>query len=572
VKCTSAFAISYPFKHDTIFLKVGEGKGKTTAVFLFILALLCLLAYSNTFSVPFQFDDLRVIRFNFSLRDLTNWQGIFSSEPFRPFLIATFALNYKIGKSDPFTYHAFNLFCHFFAVMLFYFLLRKQSSNVLFAAVAALLMAVHPLNTEAVTYISSRAIVLCAIFYFASLLSIDAYFRKGSRVSLFFFLVFFLFAMLTKEDGGLIPFAALLYNALFFGKNSVRKHRVFHVFTIAFVFLAGAIRIYVYFHSAQEFPYPLMTWMATEINVWFRYLFLALWPVSLNIDADIRPSNFTHPAFWISLAMLGFFLVAGWRLRKTHVILAFWCAWFFLNLLASSFVIPLADFMAEHRAYISLFGFCGAISYVAFKITPKNLVAKIAICMLIIFYSFATFQRNKIWKNELTLWYDATSKSPKKIRPHLNLAGAFIQQKAYDLAIQEYLLVSRLNPSIPQTYSGLGICYLRKGNLQAAEHAFRRGLVLDPELIDSKTGLGMIRYSQGRFEEALTYFREVYPFRRESIQLASMMSDACIKLSYFDEAIPILEHALKLYPARKDLREKLEEAISLRSQPTSTTE
>jgi hypothetical protein len=539
---------------------VGEGKGKRTAIVLFILAGLCLLAYSNTFSVPFHFDDLRVIRFNFSLRDLTNWEGIFSSEPFRPLLIATFAWNYKIGKSDPFTYHAFNLLCHFLAVALFYFLLQKQSRNALFAAVAAFLMAVHPLNTEAVTYISSRAILLCAIFYFASLLYIDAYFKKGKRLSLLFFFLFFLFALLTKEDGTLIPFAALLYNAFFFGKSSVRKHSLFHVCTIAFVFLAGAFRIYLYFHSPQKFPYPLLTWVATEIGVWFQYLFLALWPVFLNIDPDVQPVSFRDLAFWGSVAMLAFVVFAVWKLRKTQPIVSFWCTWFLLNLLASSSVIPLADFMAEHRVYISLFGFCVLISYLALETAARNVVAKIAVCVLVIFYSFATFQRNKIWNSELALWYDATTKSPGKIRPHLNLAGAFIQQKAYDLAIQEYLFVSRLNPSISQTYSGLGICYLRKGNLQAAENAFRKGLALDPELIDSKTGLGMIRYGQGRLEEALSYFREVYPFRRESIQLASMMSDACLKLGYYDEAIPILEHALKVYPANKELRKRLEEA------------
>lgn len=543
---------------------MGEGKGKRTAGVLCILAGLCLLAYFNTFSVPFHFDDLRVIRFNFSLRDLTNWQGIFSSEPFRPLLIATFAANYQIAKSNPITYHIFNLLCHFFAVVLFYFFLLKQSQNALFAAVAAFLMAVHPLNTEAVTYISSRAILLCALFYFASLLSIDAYFRKGSWLSLFFFLLFFLCALLTKEDGALIPIAALLYNALFFGKNSVRKHSIFHLSTIAFIFLAGAIRVYIYFHSAQKFPHPFFTWVATEITVWFRYLWLALWPVSLNVDPDIRPSNFTDPILWTFLALLGVVAVAIWRLRRTYALLSFWCVWFFLNLLASSSFIPLADFMAEHRAYISLFGFCAAISYLAFEISAKNIVARIAICVLIIFYTFATFQRNTIWKNELTLWYDATSKSPNKIRPHLNLAGAFIQQKAYDLAIQEYLFVSRLNPSIAQTYSGLGICYLRKGNLPAAENAFRKGLDLDPGLIDSKTGMGMIRYSQGRLDEALAYFREVYPFRKESIQLAHMMSDACMKLGYYDEAIPILEHALKVYPARKDLRERLEESYRKR--------
>lgn len=548
---------------------MGEGKGKRTTIVLSILAGLCLLAYSNSFSVPFHFDDLRVIRFNFSLRDLTNWSGIFSSEPFRPLLIATFAGNYKIGRSDPFTYHAFNLLCHFLAVVLFYFLLQRESRNHLFVAAAVLLIAVHPLTTEAVTYISSRTILLCAVFYFAVLLFIDSYFRKGKLSSLLFFSLFLLCALLTKEDGALIPLAALLYNALFFGKDSVRKHRMFHLGTLAFVLLGGALRIYVYSYSAEKFPHPFFTWVTTEIIVWFRYLYLALWPVSLNIDRDVQATNLMDPAFWTALVMLAFVVFWLWRFRKTQPILCFWGTWFFLNLLSSSSLIPLADFMAEHRAYISLFGFCVLISYLAFETVTRNPVAQIAVCVLIIFYSFATFQRNKIWNSELSLWYDATTKSPRKIRPHLNLAGAYIQEGVYDLAIQEYAFVTRLNRSIPQTYSGLGICYLRKGNLHAAEDAFSKGLLLDPDLIDSKTGLGMIRYSQGRLEQALSYFREAYPHRRESMQLVSMMTDACVKLGYYDEAIPILKDAIKLNPSRKDLRERL---TFLQNRPTSTTE
>src|SRR6202007_232299 len=97
-----------------------------------------------------------------------------------------------------------------------------------------------------------------------------------------------------------------------------------------------------------------------------------------------------------------------------------------------------------------------------------------------------------------------------------------------------------------QVYAGLGICYLRKGDLPSAEPAFVQALSRDATLIDAKTGLGMIHYAHGDYEGALNLFRQTYPLRRQSIQLADMMSDACMRTGKYDEAIEILQHALTL--------------------------
>src|SRR3990172_28800 len=129
------------------------------------LVFLCVAAYSNCFVVPFQFDDDRLIRFNFSLRDFGQWNGIVHSELFRPLTILSFAFNFWISQKDPASYHVVNLLLHGTTTTLFYLLLKGLSRNPMFCWLAAALFAVHPLNTESVTYISSRSILLCAMFY-----------------------------------------------------------------------------------------------------------------------------------------------------------------------------------------------------------------------------------------------------------------------------------------------------------------------------------------------------------------------------------------------------------------------
>jgi protein O-mannosyl-transferase len=214
------------------------------------------------------------------------------------------------------------------------------------------------------------------------------------------------------------------------------------------------------------------------------------------------------------------------------------------------------------------------LSYMAFRfwadLVKNQKTAFAMLSLLIAFYGIATFQRNRIWQTEVALWYDSVLKSPAKIRPRLNLAGAYFNQKAYDLAIQQYLHVITLNPSIAECHSGLGISYLRKGEVASAEESFHRALALKPELVDPKTGLGIIRFKERRWEDALAYFKQVYYFRRESLQLAYMMSESYIRLGLHSEAIPILQQAIALYPSRPELQQKLEQAKAGASAAQST--
>src|SRR5262249_41677501 len=143
------------------------------------LAILCFTAYSNSFHGAFQYDDSRLILFNFSLRDLLDWKPILQYEPFRPLTVISFALNYQIGGTDPFSYHFTNFIFPLSATILFYLFLRRMLPRSAYCFIAAALFCVHPLNTESVSYIASRSVLLCAIFYLSALLFFDAYLRTS---------------------------------------------------------------------------------------------------------------------------------------------------------------------------------------------------------------------------------------------------------------------------------------------------------------------------------------------------------------------------------------------------------
>jgi Tfp pilus assembly protein PilF len=533
----------------------------------FLLALLCLLCYANSFHASFQYDDLRVIQFNFSLRESQNWQNILRFDTFRPLLMATFGLNFYLGKSDPYSYHVLNLILHLVSVYLFYLFLRKNSPDPFFPLFAAALMACHPLNTESVTYITSRATVLCSVFFFLCLLALHSHLQKPRWYMAAGVIGSFILAAMSKEEGAQIPLVALLYSVIFFGRASLRKHRLLFLALFSLIGAGALYRIFIHLKYTSQFAEPLSTWIPTQAEVWLRYLLLAFFPVSLNADHDVAPLSFISPLFWISFILLSAILYLLYRVRKTHRILTFWGLWFFINLLTSSSLIPLNEFMAEHRTYISLFGFCACMAYAAFVFVKPAVGSAVAghtvLVLLIAMYAFGTVRRNHVWQNDLTLWLDATQKSPEKIRPHLNLAQAYIQRKAYNKAIYEYTQVLRYNDQLPHPYSGLGIIYLRMSDPRQAKIYFEKALSLDPDFTDAKTGLGMIYYRVGAYDQALRFLTEIYPLRRESNEIVLMIVASCFRSGKYKQAIGYVKSGIENNPELNILYPTLMEAYYL---------
>jgi len=516
------------------------------ATVLVVVILLGIGSYSNSFRAGFHFDDIRLIRFNFTLRDLSAWKEILLSERQRPLLIASFALNYRFSAHNPAGYHAVNLALHLIAVVLFYLLLLRRSSNPFIPALAAAFMVCHPLNTESVTYISSRSILLCAVFYLTGLLLFESYLRTEQKRYVAAFWISFIAGILSKEEAILLVPAVLIANLVFCGWESVKKHRWFHGTSVIIVLAVSILRIMVYSHEKNAFPFPLDVWIPTQLSVWLRYMGLMVYPVHLNVDPDILPVNFTSPLFWISVVIVTGIVCLCVKYRAAHPFVSFWGLLTVLGFQASSWV-PLQDFMAEHRVYLSVFGFCSVIAYALVTLVRRQIAIVLAI-LILSFYFITTLQRNYVWQNEFTLWYDAVQKSPQKIRPHLNLASAYTKQKAYDLAIQEYLLARRLNPDSPFAYSGLGLCYLWKGNQDLAEKNFRKALEIHPDHVDAKTGLGMTLYRLGRYSEAIPYLQGVVSFRKESSLLMEVLADSLIRTANGTEAIVPLERGIDLDP------------------------
>ncbi len=200
--------------------------------FLLFMAVLTIAAYSNSFRAPMQFDDSQALE-HLLLRDFADLRSIFDST--RGFSMFTFALNHAVGGFDVWGYHAVNLAVHVVNSVLAYSLLLAtfrlagvdEPDSRRFAAFSALLFAVHPVQTQAVTYIVQRMESLSAGFY---LLSVLLFVRAaGSAAPVRKALMYagvaasYLFAFASKEVAYTLPAVILLYDLCFIAGGRFRE-------------------------------------------------------------------------------------------------------------------------------------------------------------------------------------------------------------------------------------------------------------------------------------------------------------------------------------------------------------
>ena len=489
-----------------------------------ILIVVCGMAvYSNSFDVPFTFDDNANIVNNPLIKDMryflepTLREHIFANpnvlKIFNTRLVGylSFALNYKLNGLDVAGYHFVNIAIHLITGLLVYRLviltcktplflnadysspLSRRSSR-LVASFVALLFTVHPIETQAVTYIVQRFASLATMWYILALM-LYAESRlattKTRRITTYVAaLLSALLAMKTKEISFTLPLVVVLYEGFFFlGKAKQRL-----AFTLPFILLLPVIPFSLAasqkilgtaggFDALMQLPgEKLLTWkpyLYTQFRVVLTYVRLLFFPIGQNLDYDYPIySSFTDPrvfsSFLIHCSMImgSIYLYLQSRMPLTEHrqwlrMTSFGIFWFYVTLCVESSIVPIEDVIFEHRVYLPSIGFfLAAVSGLeALKcrlahgkaITEKGIA--VALSIVIILFSLTAYVRNNVWRNEITLWEDVVQKSPNKVRPHNNLGSLYHQHDRYADALREYQAVLQLKPDhIPTLYNIRVLC------------------------------------------------------------------------------------------------------------------
>lgn len=411
-------------------------------------------AYVNSFLGLFQFDDFNVIVNNPAVHAwperLSDLRGI------RPLLKLTYILNWTAGPAE-FGFHVFNLAVHMANALLVFALGCRLGGRFLETGAArraaltgALLFALHPVHTEAVTYISGRSSSLMTFFYLASLLAYVRGREHSSRLWLYGISpLLFLCAVMTKEVALTLPAALVLWELCTerpggLTREALRSQRVHWIALLA---AAVAVAANPYYRDLIIFAPTLENFLTQVHGV--SYL-LGRWvPIDgLSIDPDLPLQSAWTVMLAARAAGLLTLLGAGiWALGRRPW-LGFGILWLFLQLLPTNTLVVRWDVANERQLYLAGVGLFMAAGIELERLKawmPRGLVtgAVIAVCAIL---AVATFLRNHDYGSHIRLWEDAARKAPRKARVHVNLGYAYHVAGERDKARASYRRALELKP------------------------------------------------------------------------------------------------------------------------------
>jgi Flp pilus assembly protein TadD len=563
------------------------------------ICLLCVLVYSNTFNSPFVFDDTRNIEENRFIR-LTDLDfnklydaGFKSPTLHRPVVNISFALNYYFGKYDVTGYHVVNTIIHSINGILVYFLaliLFKQLSEMpgqrilqfrspaLMSLFAAFFFVAHPLQTQSVTYIVQRMNSMAVMFYLLSLfLYISgrmAQTRRRRWPLLSGCLVSWIMALGSKEIALTLPFIILLYEFYFFQDlHIVWEKREIKYLLVPIAILSLTAFIYVGAHPFDRIldgygvrDFTMWERVLTQFNVVVFYISLLFYPhpSRLNLVHQFPISHsLSDPVttLFSVILIIGFIGLAVYLARKNRLI-SFCILWFLITLAVESSVIGL-EMIFEHRLYLPMFGFALIVTYVLFFFLSQRPLWFIPISILIIVsLGTATYLRNSIWHDRITLWSDAVTKEPLSPRAHNNLGLALKEQGRLEEAIGHFSAALQIRPDHAHAHNNLGVALRERGRPGEAVGHFSQALRIQPNHADAHNNLGLALQEQGRLEEAISHFSEALRIKPNMIVAHYNMGNALKEQGRFKEAIGHFSEALQIKPDHAEAHNNLGIALA----------
>jgi tetratricopeptide (TPR) repeat protein len=418
-----------------------------------LLLAAALAAYANAFGGSFQFDDFNVIVRQPAVHSLAAWWE--SMPGIRPLLKLSYALSWSAGGGSALAFHAANVALHAANALLAYAVLKElwgrmgvaEAGSAAFAG--ALLFALHPAHTEAVTYVSGRSVSLMTFFYLASVL---AYLRGAPR---WLSPGLFAAALATKEVAVTLPAALLLCEALdlrrpFDLRATLGRQAAHWVLLAAGLAAMAMLPRYREMLEASLALRGLEEQLALQVAALARHAGVLALAVAPNIDPEVPPVPAAAGLAILAAIAVGLVLV---RIQPWYALALLW---FFLHLAPTNSILARSDAVNDRQLYLASLGPL-ALAGLAIALMPRWRAPLLVAAALAL--GAATVARNQDYRSELALWSDTVRKSPGSVRAWNNLGYA---------------------------------CQL-EGRREEARAAYERALALDPADVKARTNLRLLQ-------------------------------------------------------------------------------
>ena len=508
---------------------------------------------------------------------LHGWQRtLLEQAHYRPIFWFSLALDWRLWKTNPFGYHLTNLLLHMANACLLYRLLVLLFTRTPIAALATLLWALHPIQTEAVGYVSGRVIAVAAFFLLAGLLAWLRTSRLDPGPTRVLWLgitgVSFFMALLSHEIAVIYPLL-VLWIEWYRGRASEPPQPIFpgRIRWSEAAMLLMPLAIYAALRLAvaplgkdvlgRESLGGIGSRLAMVLLTLSTYLRLLLLPIRLSFDW----SNSVHPpttiadlSFWRQMAFLGAALWVAIRMRAISSPAWFGIGWFGLTLLPVSNLIPIYSVLAERYLYLSSAGFCvmlvAAVAALVERLRgtartrASRAVLTAFVAALALAYAWRTAVRNADFRDDHTLTSATLAATPESFLAHYWFAQWYKDEGKYETA-KDYLLAAiEVKPSLAPAHGTLGQVYEALGRDDLAADAYQQAVSLQPSVWLGHFKLGLLYQRHGEPDKALEAFDRAVRHKPDSTDGLNALAAARLQKGDLEAASLLIERVLALEP------------------------
>lgn len=615
-------------------------------IMMLICAAFAFVLYANTLTHEYTVDDDTVIKNNkITKKGISALPEIFTTayragfwerkeSLYRPLSVAMFAIEYSIAPEKPFVGHLMNVLLYALTAAVLFLLLSALfiNKNPILAFIATLLFIAHPLHTEVIANIKSRDEILCFLFAIASLLAMVNYVKHKQTSQLILSGVFIFLSLLSKENA--VTYIVIAPLTLYFFTAADKKQMITCTamyagatalyFVLRIAILGGATNfteIQLVNNSLIGAEGDFGKRFASSIYIMGRYILLLFFPHPLSFDYSYNTFPLvTFADFRALLSLLVIAALAVFAIRgiKTKDPIAFGIFYFALTIsLVSNMVFLIEATLGERFTYMPSLGFCIAIAVLMaryFKVDMKKLNYKslqdlltdnkkmlTVASVILVLFSFKTFSRNLIWKDNFTLLVTDVNTNPESARIRYALGSEYViaralkldsldeVQKAIDLdsGIVHLEKGVAILPSYSDAWYHLGMAYKEKkdfkNGIRCFEQAramkefkeidfyiasgiaygedkqfpkafedFNKAIAIEPTSDEAYNNLGMYQTEAGMLNEAIVSLNKSVELKAQNKNALYNMGNVYARAGDFNKAIECYNRAIVIDPAYGD--------------------
>jgi protein O-mannosyl-transferase len=521
------------------------------------------VVYGPSLHGAFQFDDANLPFTTSVAAPFRAWvNGL------RPVLMASYWLNARISGDDPYSYHVLNLLIHWIAGGLIFLIVRRLAEwggvqpqrRGFWAAFAAAVFLLHPIQTEAVAYLAGRSECLSAMFVFAAF-AVFVYRRQaaakwGTAAAV---LALFGAAVLSKEHTVALVALLLLTDYWWnpgFSLAGIRRNWKLYL-PIALAAAAGIYKFRDLISNASTAGFGLkdFTWYQyffTECRALFVYPFEFLLPVNLIADWDfpISKTIFAHGAIFGLVALVALAALA-WHFRRRFPLAAYGFFVYLVLMAPTSSILPIKDPVAERRLYFAMIGLLLIVVDLLSRVRADRRQLAAVGTVVATLLAIATYVRAGVWADPVALWTDTVAKAPNNRRAHFQLAYAQYTAGHPDLAVPEFQRAAAIGPVTSDLLLDWGLAYDSLHQPDLALDKLRQAAQMQP-MAAAYVNIAKIYAERSQWSDAEASLDSAGKLDANNLDVYAYRGKIDLKTGRVCEAIAEYRHALQIDPTFQD--------------------